>query len=104
VKLPRTVYSCVGPVPVRVVPESDLPENASGLWSERHRTILLVDNTAPATQTQTLMHEIIHVAMTDSGMRHAMDPDQAEMWSDALGYYLAAAVYAGYIRLCEPRK
>jgi hypothetical protein len=104
VKLPRTVHSYLGPVPVTVVPQSAFPNAVNvGQWSERHRQIMLSDDLSADAAVQVLCHEMVHVALTDSGAGHILEQKAGEMLCDALGYYIASAVRSGHIRLCNPK-
>jgi hypothetical protein len=104
-RLPQTVYSQLGPVTVTLddVIHADKKEPAFGIFSGRDRTIRVDSGSAEGNQLATLMHEIVHLALYDAGANNVLTATQAEVVCDALGTYLAAAVFAGYLRVTVPR-
>lgn len=104
-KLPKTVYSQLGPVPV-VLTEGMIktPELlAFGVWDEVQRQIKIDPAACDPAQLSTLFHEMLHIAMTDAGLNNTFTEQQAETVCDVGGSYLAAAVLAGYLKICSPR-
>lgn len=100
-KLPAKVYSQLGPVPVLLDDKihADKKEPAFGLFSGRERSIRVDSGSSPENQLATLMHEVVHLALFDSGSNNVLTNAQAEVVCDAVGTYLAAAIVAGYLKL-----
>jgi Zn-dependent peptidase ImmA (M78 family) len=100
VKLPLSIYSQLGPVPVVFVKgllEAPSEEKAFGKWDEIKRQIEIDPSACDVAQLCTLFHELSHVALTDSGQVHNFTDQQQEVICDMIGTYLAAATLAGYI-------
>jgi hypothetical protein len=94
-RIPQTVYSMLGPVPVVLVPDlvnSD-GEPLLGKWEPEARRILLCTGVHPLTMYVTLWHECAHLALWDSG---AMPSDEVEeeRVADAISTYVVAAMLA----------
>lgn len=105
-KIPASVYSQIGPVPVTFdasIAEGE-PENlALGVFDKQKRTIKLDPASTRESQVATLMHEAIHVALWDSGCENTLTEVQVESICDAVGTYLAGALIGGYLRFGRPR-
>ena len=104
-KLPRNVYSQLGPVPVvmteGMVKDPNLP--SFGMWDEVTRVIKIDPSAHEAAQLSTLFHEMVHVALTDAGANNSMSEQQAETVCDVVGAHFAAAVLAGHMKLLDKR-
>ncbi len=101
--IPSSVFSQLGPVPV--VPLEGMlaagEERSFGHWDEVNRKIDYDPSACPAAQLFTLFHEMMHLALADSGAVHNFTDKQQEIICDAAGGYLAAATLAGYLKLPE---
>lgn len=103
-KLPASVYSPLGPVPVTLATGLEGTEKMStiGQWDPLARTIKIDAETCDATKLATLYHEVCHVALWDAGV--VISDDVLESVCDAVGTYLAAATLAGYVTLKAGKK
>lgn len=104
-KLPKAVYSHLGPVPVLLKPGlvNKKGEALNGELDEDSRTVAIDPGSCATTQLVTLFHEAIHIGLMDSGMDNAFNEEQQESICCALGPYFAGAVLAGYLKLCTPK-
>lgn len=72
-RLPRSVRSSAGPVPVRMVRDLHSPgkpqEKLAGYFDPIRREILICTGMARHTQWVTLRHEQIHALLSDAGVR-----------------------------------
>jgi hypothetical protein len=104
-KLPSTFYSQLGPVPILLDDgiHADKKEPAFGMFSGRDRSIRVDNGSSPENQLATLMHEVVHLALFDSGSNNVLSATQAEVVCDAVGTYFAAAIIAGYLRIVVPK-
>ena len=102
-KMPRDLYSSLGPIPVAVVDtihsaESDL--TTCGRYKQLSRTIELSrEVTSDEALVEVLFHEWIHVALIDAGLAHMMDDRVQEAVCDAVGGLLAGAMLNGNLVL-----
>ncbi len=100
-KLPKEVFSQLGPVPVVALKgllEAKQEERAFGLWNEIERKIQYDPTACEGAQLSTVFHEMMHVALTDSGAVHLFTDQQQEIICDVVGTYLAASLLAGYLK------
>jgi Zn-dependent peptidase ImmA (M78 family) len=102
-RLPTSVYSSQGPIPIQTIQHLVETEGAYGRWRMRERIIEIDAQSAPATQIHTLFHEMVHVALWDSGAHAVVTPEQEEILCDAIGQYFAAAVQAGFLKTVVPK-
>jgi hypothetical protein len=103
-KLPEAVYSSQGPIPVVVADDLEERRQAHGEFIASSRVIEINGEDGNATQIQTLCHEMLEVALWDSGIHNILDHNVKEAVCDAAAAYLAAAVRAGFIRLTIPNQ
>jgi hypothetical protein len=104
-KLPAAVWSPQGPLPVTVV--DDLAESAQawGQFTAGERSIQLAGAaSSPTNRLQTLCHELVHLALWDSGIHNLLTHEVEEAICDAVGSYLSGAIQAGYIKLAVPAR
>lgn len=103
VPIPGAVHSFLGPVPV-TTEDLDDPSCAEtgatlGEWRPSTRSIHIHDTQDATEQWRSLMHEIVHLALHDSGQRHILSAKQEEAVCDALGTYLTSAVASGFLSI-----
>lgn len=69
-KIPDTIWSSAGQIPVRKVKELKAEDGSPlmGLYDALNRVILLRAGMAPAAQWQTLRHEQVHAVLFDAGV------------------------------------
>lgn len=94
-KIPTTVHSALGPIPVIILPdlgEMD-DEKLLGLWCPEERCIKLLGDVHPLTMFVTLWHERIHVACWDAGI--GLNHEDEERIADALSTFIVADLLAG---------
>jgi hypothetical protein len=102
-RLPAFVWSAQGPLPVTVVEDLAETEKAWGQFTMGERSIQLAgDASCSANRLQTLCHELIHLALWDSGVHHLLPQEVEEAVCDAVGSYLAGAARAGYLKFSVP--
>lgn len=105
-KLPASVWSQIGHIPVRheagMIDKPDDP--AYGKWNAVRRDITIDPSPCNATQIATLFHEMTHVALWDAGGENVLSDAQTEFVCDALGSYLAGALKAGFLKLHAPKE
>jgi hypothetical protein len=97
-KLPAYVWSQHGPVPVELVEGLAESREALGMWDARQRAVSLDAASCGTTQLQVLMHEALHVALTDSGATNMLSTELEELVCDAVGCWLAAGIQAGWLK------
>jgi hypothetical protein len=97
-KLPKHIWSALGPVPVVVTAALADDREALGLWDWRRRTVLLEPDADPVSKLQTFTHECVHVALTDAGAHNLLSTEMNELVADAVGSWLAAALLSGWLR------
>lgn len=106
-KIPTKVYSQLGAVSVRMQPGmiEDKNENdaAFGKWNAVAREIVIDPTAADATQLITLFHEMVHVALWESGADNVIEERIAEVVCDAVGSYFAGATLNGFLTLKTPK-
>jgi Zn-dependent peptidase ImmA (M78 family) len=101
-KLPRSVFTALGPALIEVSEIADSKESF-GIWNSQVRTVTIDGASSYENQLSTLFHEMTHIALWDSGVANFVEEKQAEAVCDAVGTYLAAAVLAGYLKFSVPR-
>lgn len=101
--LPGAVHSFLGPVPVTTEdlddPSSEYTGTTLGEWRPHTRSIHIHDPQDTTEQWRSLMHEIVHLALHDSGQRQILSAKQEEAVCDALGTYLTSAVASGFLSI-----
>jgi hypothetical protein len=98
------VWSPQGPLPVTVVDDLAETQRAWGQFAMGERSIQLEGAAAcSAHRLQTLCHEIVHLALWDSGVHNLLDSKLEEAVCDAVGSYLSGAIQAGFIKLSVPK-
>jgi Zn-dependent peptidase ImmA (M78 family) len=100
--LPKAVYSQLGPVPV-AVRNKIRNGNPFGMFWYGMREIEVHTKQSEASQLATLAHEMVHVALYDSGVEEGLNENALEAVCNAVGTYIAGAVQAGYIVLKTPK-
>jgi hypothetical protein len=103
-RIPRSLWSQQGPVPVTKVAELMKTKKAFGLFNFKDRYVHIDKDCGEDTQLQTLFHEMIEVALWDSGLQNVIKPKLKEAVCDAVGTYLASAAAAGYLKLTVPKE
>lgn len=101
-KLPASVYSMLGPIPVTKVKGLATDKEAFGIWGTEQRDVKIDADVCLHNQLATLFHECAHIAMTDSGVANYIDDKTQEAVADAIGTYLAAAMLQGYLKFSTP--
>jgi hypothetical protein len=106
-RLPRTLYSALGPIPVELVDK--LPADPEMMTYGRfigHTRSIELSREIPSAEARihTLFHEWVHVAMTDSGVTHMLDARLEEAICDAIGGLLAGAALNGNLKLHPLKK
>ena len=87
-----------GPVPVLYKKGLDNGE-ALGLCYHTHRRIEVEVDASEDTVRATLWHEVMEMALWDSGLHYLLTGDLKEAVCDVVGNYMAAAQKAGYITM-----
>lgn len=82
-KLPHSVMTMLGPVPVRLVKDWK-DESAWGMWHRDRRTIEIDARQTPELQWSTFFHEVTHCALDDSGLANILTEPQQEALCDAM--------------------
>ena len=104
-KIPKEMYSLLGPLPVTI--EEEIPhENPAvvtmGNFSPMRR-VIEASRAAPVSMFATVMHEWMHSGLYDTGVSNMLTRDQEESVCDALSLLLTGAVQQGYMTLHVPR-
>jgi hypothetical protein len=102
-RLPKALWSTQGAIPVTVVKGLMKDKRAFGLFNLVERYVHIDKGCGDDTQLATLCHELVEVALWDSGLHNVIKPKLKEAVCDALGTYLASAANAGYIKLTVPK-
>jgi len=97
--LPKSVHSHLGDIPVSLVDDLEEKKEALGMWEMAPRRISIHSKAAPEVQLQALYHEIVHVALMDSGVSNGLVKDAEEAVCDAVGTLLASMSLAGRLKL-----
>jgi hypothetical protein len=101
-RIPSSVPSVLGPVPVRLDPFAEKNEAETlGAFNFHSRSIRIRDTLPRNAAWQTLFHEMTHIALWDAGAHGQLTEKQEESVCDAVATYLAAAMQAGHITLKE---
>lgn len=91
-KIPATVFSVLGPVPVTRVeslPDREgKPTEDLGEWDGKLRRIAVRSDMAPVAALQTLYHEKVHMWLWDAGVD--LPEQYVEGVCDVIGSALAA--------------
>jgi hypothetical protein len=101
-RIPKAVWSPLGPLPVTVTTGGGL-EGAMGMFTYRSREITLDQSNGVANMWTTFWHEIIHVALYDSGVSNGLQHDAEEAICDAVGTYLAGMTLAKCLTIKAPQ-
>jgi len=84
--LPRRMQGVGGPVVVKrrkgLLTEDR--REAWGLWDAEHRTIWIAPGLPREMQWRVLYHELMHVALSDSGLENVLPADGVEALCDAV--------------------
>ena len=84
--LPRRVQCVGGPVVVKrqkgLLTEDKC--DAWGLWDAEHRTIYITPRLPLEMQWRVFYHELMHVALSDSGLENVLPADGVEALCDAV--------------------
>lgn len=70
-RLPGSVWSALGPIPVRLVDglKDDKGCDLYGYWDPTNREILIREGIHPTTAIVTAVHEWLHSALYDAGVK-----------------------------------
>lgn len=95
-EIPISVHSPIGPVPVEEVPDlkDETGDDCLGIWNYGERKIKLRPGQPPVTMWQTLIHEKVHMWLSDSGVSGFLTEKQEEAICDALSTALLAEMLA----------
>lgn len=102
-RLPKALWSSLGPLPVSQVAPGEMADGAMGTFTFRPRTIHLDKTMSPESKAQTFWHEAVHVALWDSGVHNHLGHELQESVCDALGSYLAGMMKAGCLTVRAPK-
>jgi hypothetical protein len=102
-RLPSSIWSSLGPVPVVKKKGLVKKKDALGMWDGRRREIHLELENIPAVDASTFFHEMTHVALWDSGVQNSLTLEQIESVCDALGQYLGGMLLAGCLTVRSPK-
>lgn len=85
-KIPTRVQGAGGPILVRMVkrPTGDAGEECWGTWCEETRTVRLERGAAPQHRWKTLVHELVHAAVDDTGLHELLTEDGEEALCKAI--------------------
>lgn len=89
-KLPATIYSMHGEVPVRDDDAKLDKIEAVGCFEPHDREINVHTTLPDIDRRRVFWHEIVHLALNDSGLTDVLD-DKEEAVCNALAHYFAAA-------------
>jgi hypothetical protein len=106
-KLPLTMYSPLGPIPV--VPVGEIPSEPEvmvmGRYNYGNRTIEISSSVRNREgRLMVAFHEWVHVVLMDSGVSQFLSPQAEEAVCDAIGTALAGAVQNKYLTLRNVRQ
>ena len=78
--IPTRVQGAGGPIRVRLVkrPTSDEGDECWGTWCEETRTIHLARGAKPGHRWKTFVHELVHAAVSDTGLHDLLSHDGEE--------------------------
>jgi Zn-dependent peptidase ImmA (M78 family) len=94
--LPASVPSAMGAIPVEIVEALKLNDEAlCGRFSWQKRLIQVEQKMTREAQWYTLYHEMVHVALSDSGVAQVLDERQTEAVCDALALARLEELKAG---------
>ena len=84
--LPRRMQGVGGPVVVkrRKALLTEDGREAWGLWDAEHRTIWIAPRLPLQMQWRVFYHELMHVALSDSGLENVWPADGVEALCDAV--------------------
>lgn len=90
--LPTTVRTALGEVPIEMVPDlkDEAGDECLGIWNYGERKIKLRPGQPLVTLWQTLIHEKVHMWLSDSGVSGFLSEKQEEAICDALGSAIVA--------------
>lgn len=95
-KFPTKVMGLGGPIDILRLPmleKTNQGEEVAGRWLEAERIIHVWAGQSPREQWRTLYHELVHAALTDSGMTHLLTNESEEALADLIG--LARTIEVG---------
>lgn len=107
-RIPRTLYSVMGPIPVERL-EAIEHENPAvlvmGRWRAAERVVAVSREVeSDVAAFQTTMHEWVHTMLDDSGVSQHLTGEQEEAVCDAVAAVLTAAVRAGVVTIRDARE
>jgi hypothetical protein len=88
---------------VPVIRKKGLEDEAYGWWHKDERKVEIDSSAVIETQAATLCHEVVEMALWDTGLHNMLDDKLKEAVCDAIGGYLGGAMSAGYLRFVTPR-
>lgn len=90
--LPSVVHSSIGDVPVEQVADlkDETGDDCLGIWNYGERKIKLRPDQAPPAGWQTLVHEKVHMWLSDSGVSGFLSQKQEEAICDAISTAIVA--------------
>jgi hypothetical protein len=94
-RMPAEVYSLIGPYSVTVGPIAEV--GVFGEVNHHTRAVTIREGLPPNTMVHTLMHEIVHMALHESGAEEVMSHEQQELVCTAVGLWLTGAIGAGWL-------
>lgn len=74
-------------------------ENAMGVFRTHERVIHIHTNVSDDDRRRIFFHEMVHLALNDSGVSNILTKKKEEAVCDALGHYFAGACKAGKITI-----
>lgn len=96
-EIPSVVFSPIGPIPVEHV--ADLKDAAGdeclGTWNYGERVIKLRPDQSHSALWQTLIHEKVHMWLSDSGVSGFLSEKQEEAVCDSLASAIVAEMLHG---------
>jgi hypothetical protein len=102
--IPKSVYSALGPLTVGFMSKKRAKKlGLVGFFEFTRRRIKIASGMTRNAEWETLWHEIIHCALTDSGARgNVLTKVQEEVVCDALGTHLTAMMLDGSLTVTSP--
>lgn len=95
--LPSVIQTALGEVPVEMVADlkDEDGDECLGIWNYGERKIKLRPGQLPVTLWQTLIHEKVHMWLSDSGVSVFLTEKQEEAICDALSSAIVAEMVHG---------
>lgn len=99
-ELPTTLATQLGPLSVGYLSEEESARlEAMGYFSHLKRTVDVLDSLPLEQKWQTFWHEVLHVALWDSGANNVLESRAQELVCDAVGTFLTQMMLAGQLRV-----